>query len=62
MKYLEKSFTLAVSSPKVRHTDIERGGLPAFIPAEDRCASGKHNLRLTNCLCGLFEKEKPKRG
>ena len=61
MKYLSSApFTMAVSNPKVRHTDIERGGLPANIPIEDRCKSGRHNKKLTDCLCALFEdEEKP---
>ncbi len=30
---------------------VERGGLPAPIPDEDKCPSGRHNLRLTSCWC-----------
>ena len=61
MKYLSSQpFTIAVTNPKIRHQDIERGGLPAFIEFEDRCSSGRHNKRLTNCLCHLFEDKKCK--
>lgn len=30
---------------------VERGGPAAVIPKRDRCASGRHNKRLTNCYC-----------
>jgi len=30
---------------------VERGGPAAVIPKRDRCASGKHNKRLTDCYC-----------
>jgi hypothetical protein len=32
-------------------TIIERGGPAAVIPKRDRCASGRHNKRLTECYC-----------
>jgi hypothetical protein len=31
---------------------VERGGPAAVIPKRDRCASGRHNKRLTECYCG----------
>jgi hypothetical protein len=62
MKYLDSApMFFAASTPKVKAMDIERGGLPAFIEFEDRCPSGRHNKRLTDCICGLFEEKKPKR-
>lgn len=32
-------------------TIVERGGPAAVIPKHDRCASGRHNKRLTECYC-----------
>jgi len=32
-------------------TIVERGGPAAAIPKHDRCASGRHNKRLTECYC-----------
>lgn len=30
---------------------VEKGGPAAPIPDEDKCPSGRHNLRLTSCWC-----------
>lgn len=30
---------------------VVRGGPAAEIPKRDRCASGRHNKRLTKCFC-----------
>jgi len=32
----------------------ERGGPAAVIPRRDRCASGRHNKRLTKCFCAAM--------
>ncbi|HSM79927.1 MAG TPA: hypothetical protein VLT57_19955 [Bryobacteraceae bacterium] len=36
----------------------ERGGPAAPIAKEDRCISGRHNKRLTECYCAMMKKKK----
>jgi hypothetical protein len=36
---------------------VERGGPAAAIPRRDRCPSGRHNKRLTECYCGSLLKK-----
>ena len=53
MQYLNPGpmfFGPAVKKRAIK-TIIERGGPAAVIPKRDRCASGKHNKRLTECYC-----------
>lgn len=33
---------------------VVRGGPAAEIPKRDRCASGRHNKRLTKCYCATI--------
>jgi hypothetical protein len=37
---------------------VERGGPAAAIPKRDRCASGRHNRRLTECYCATMKARK----
>jgi hypothetical protein len=60
MQYLNPGpmfFGPAVKRAAAR-TIIERGGPAAVIPKRDRCASGKHNKRLTECYCIRLARKK----
>jgi hypothetical protein len=37
---------------------VERGGPAAEIPKRDRCSSGRHNKRLTECYCAEIKGKK----
>lgn len=37
---------------------VERGGPAAVIPKEHRCASGRHNKKLTQCFCADMKAKK----
>ena len=36
---------------------VEKGGPAAVIPRQYRCASGRHNKRLTECFCAEMKKK-----
>ena len=36
---------------------VEKGGPAAVIPRQHRCASGRHNKRLTQCFCAEMKKK-----
>ncbi|HEX5432870.1 MAG TPA: hypothetical protein VFY05_01425 [Candidatus Angelobacter sp.] len=53
MKYLNPGpmfFGPAIKRRPLK-TIVVRGGPAAEIPKRDRCASGRHNKRLTDCYC-----------
>jgi hypothetical protein len=56
VKYLSKDPIVFGANPQAaaRKTVEEFGGPAAEIPDSDRCVSGKHNRRLTECLCEIF--------
>jgi hypothetical protein len=53
MQYLNPGpmfFGPALKRPALKSI-VMRGGPAAVIPKPDRCASGRHNKRLTKCYC-----------